>query len=218
MCILSILFLLHSGPNCNCLPLSGKCKCTNQAKSLQTAGTQSFPLSPVSPLTSQTQLTEKLPVHTKSVLSALWRHSQRKLSTSTATPQHHRLVNSAFFFKGKKGTAEEVPKTAHNVWEKEAAHINLKPSQPGFTPRWGTPRGDGSLGPNEELGSISWTDLAWSPSNCHTESVRCVYGINGGIHNIFPFEQWRHIWDTDGPVGINSSWEEIINVLSYLSS
>lgn len=99
----------------------GICVLSVQGNSLQTAGTQSFPLSSVSPLTSQTQLMEKLPVHTKSILSALWRHLQRKLSTPPP-----RLVNRALFFKGKKGKAEEIPKTTHNVWEKEAGHINLK--------------------------------------------------------------------------------------------
>lgn len=71
MCDFINLFLILSGLNSVCLPVSGKCKRTNQAKSLQTTGTESFPLSSLSPLTSQTQLMEKLPVHTKSVLSAL---------------------------------------------------------------------------------------------------------------------------------------------------
>lgn len=81
------------------------------------AGSQSFPLSSVSPLTSQTQLMEKLPVHTKSVLNTLWRHPQRKLSTPPPW-----LINRAFFFKGNKGKAEEIPKTAQCVGEGGSIH------------------------------------------------------------------------------------------------
>lgn len=131
-------------PNSICLPVSGKSKGTNEAKSLQMAGTQCSPS--VSPLTSQTQLIEKLPVHTKSVLSALWRHRQHNLSVLPTPPPKalsHQPINKACF-KEKKGKAEEIPpKKAFNVQEKEA-HQSTAVST-GVTIRWGTNPGETAL-------------------------------------------------------------------------
>lgn len=63
---------------------------------------------------------------------------QRPMTASSAQAQHSPLPDCKqaffFFFKGKKGESEEVPTTAHNVWEKQAAHINLKLSQLGGSP------------------------------------------------------------------------------------
>ena len=102
--------------SCIRLPVSGKCKRTNQAK-ITSNGGNSEPSSvfPTRPLTSQTQLTEKLPVHTKSVLSALWRHPQRKLSTPHPHPTPG-LVSWAFFFKPREGKGQrKYPQNQHTM-------------------------------------------------------------------------------------------------------
>lgn len=85
----------------------------------------------MSPLTSHTQLMKRLPVHTKSVLSG----SMTASFTQKQPSDPPELQTGLFSLKERRGKTEEVPKMAYNVWEKEAADINLKLSQLGFTPR-----------------------------------------------------------------------------------
>lgn len=63
------------------------------------------------------------------------------LYPKAATPTPPELQTGLFSLKERRGKTEEVPKMAYNVWEKEAADINLKLSQLGFTPGWGVPHG-----------------------------------------------------------------------------
>lgn len=137
-----------------CLPVSGKGKGTNEAQSLQMAGTESSPS--VSPLTSETQLTEKLPVHTKSVLRALWRHRQHKLSTLPNPHLPHQSVNRACF-KKRRERQRKYPKKSVQCAGEGGTSIYSRLS-------WGHhevkhhPREDCSPDSRGRLGSISWTD------------------------------------------------------------
>lgn len=102
------------------------------------------------------------------------------LSASSASPSPPHLETGLYFYlKGKTEESEEMPATARQVWEKQAAHINLKLSQPGGgrgSPGGEPPSGgECSVGPRGRLGSISWTYLTWSPSKRCTVPQMCPW-------------------------------------------
>lgn len=85
------------------------------------------------PLTSKTQLMEKLPCRTSSVLSALWRHCQRKLGAPPFL-----TCNTAFFLR--RWGSKEIPATAQCVGEAGSAHQSKPVPAQGVTRRWGSTR------------------------------------------------------------------------------
>lgn len=98
-------------------------------------------------------------------------------SASSALPLPPTCKQGFFSLKERRGKAEEIPKTAHNEWEKEAAHINLKPSQLGGHREVRRPPGRMLSRPEREAGEYLLDGPGLVSINCSAESVRCVCGL-----------------------------------------